>query len=122
MQIYENKLFFSLISFLCLTNIRTNQINTTIIQTTKSNLPVHVVIKSAAFCTCIIHINQSAEIHSHKAIISLIHNETKINQKTTTSMKALGFAILAKANKTHDEIKYFKESLSNNFLDLCSHI
>ena len=79
-------------------------------------------MKSAAFTTCIIHINQTNEIHNPKAIISLIHKDTRINQKTTISMKALGFAILANANISHEVIKYFKESLSNNFFDLCSEI
>lgn len=65
------------------------------------------VIKSAAFTGCNIHINPTAITHNHKLNNQSINNATKINQNTTISINALGFAIPARANNTHDNSTYF---------------
>jgi hypothetical protein len=79
------------------------------------------VMKSAAFTGCKIHIIPTAMTHNHRLNNPSINNATNINQNTTISINALGFAIPASANKTHDIIRYLNSFLLNLSIFVKSH-
>ena len=72
------------------------------------NFPSVGVIKAAVNKGCTTPMSPSIAIQPPTKLVVLSQNPTIKSAKTTTSMKAVGFAMTAKAKKSQERIRYFK--------------
>lgn len=92
-------------------NIETTPIVATINQTIIKYVPSCVLSRSGAFAIFITHISQIVSIPSPKAMISLIQSHASKMPNTATSIKLVGFAMIARQNKKPDKTTYLIGSL-----------
>jgi len=76
-----------------------------------NDVPSHVPSKSGAFAIFITPMSPMVMIPTPSAMISLIQSPTRRIPNKATSMKLVGFAMIAKQNKKPDKTIYFNGSL-----------